>query len=304
MKIISVINYKGGVGKTTIAANLIGELAWRGKKVLAIDLDPQSSLTFSFIKVDTWRRNYAEARTIKKLYDEFIEESSTVALNSLIVKPLTINNMVNGTVDLICSHLALINIDLELATKLGGASPRQVRNNYLKVYSRLRMGLAELSNEEYDYIIIDCPPNFNIVTRNAIVCSDAYLVPAKPDFLSTMGIEELQRHVVELVHDYNEYVSDSTNSQLSSIDPEILGILYTMIQIYGGQPISNQRQYINAIGRLGLPIFDTQIRENKTLFGDAPEYGYPVVIRAVSGDTYEQVRDELEELTTEFMRKV
>lgn len=306
MKIISVINYKGGVGKTTIVANLVSELAWRGNKILAIDLDPQSSLTFSFISVDAWRNNYEANQTIKNWYDEFIDESGAVSLAGLIIQPSRINRVIsqrNGSVDLICSHLALINIDLELATKLGGASPRQFRNNFLKVYSRLKAGLSELEQDQYDYIIIDCPPNFNIVTRNAIVCSDWYLVPAKPDYLSTMGIEQLQRHVLELVTDYNHYVSETGENAWQTISPQILGIIFTMIKIYSGQPISTQRQYINQVGNLHLPIFDTQIRENKTIYGDAPEYGVPVVLQYVTGETYENVQDELEKFTTELIGK-
>ena len=78
MRVVSVINYKGGVGKTTTVANLVSELAWRGSKVLAVDLDPQSSLTFSFVTVDAWRDRYEASQTIKNWYDEFIDESATV----------------------------------------------------------------------------------------------------------------------------------------------------------------------------------------------------------------------------------
>ena len=67
MQIVSVINYKGGVGKTTLTANLAAELAWRGYDVLMIDLDAQASLTFSFIAPDDWQNNYADNRTIKEL---------------------------------------------------------------------------------------------------------------------------------------------------------------------------------------------------------------------------------------------
>ena len=307
MRVVSVINYKGGVGKTTIVANLAAELAFRGKKVLSIDLDPQASLTFSFVTVDEWHNNYEQSRTIKNWYDAFIDETTGFDLPSLIVNPARINNIIRrhgGKVDLICSHLGLINVDLELATRLGGASLRQARNNFLRVYSRFKQGLSAIAEGDYDYILADCPPNFNIVTRNAIVASDYFLVPAKPDYLSTLGIDQLRRHVSELITDYNNYVTQAGVPQWESISPNMLGVLFTMITIYGGQPISTQRQYIREIENLSVPMLTTYIRENKTIYGDAPEYGVPVVIKAVSGETYENVQQELENLTSEFIRIV
>jgi chromosome partitioning protein len=83
VKVISVINYKGGVGKTTITANLAADLASRGKNVLAIDLDPQASLTFSFFKVEDWRERFAVSRTIKNWYDAYIDKDTELSLASL-----------------------------------------------------------------------------------------------------------------------------------------------------------------------------------------------------------------------------
>lgn len=305
MKTISIINYKGGVGKTTLTANLTAELAHRGYKVLAIDLDPQANLTFSFIEVDTWKEKYQKNKTIKKWYDAFIDEDLDVDLNELIIHPNRINKLVTkGKVDIICSHLALINIDLELATRLAGASPRQTRNNFLRVYTRLKHGLESLDDDAYDIVLIDCPPNFNIVTRNALVASDAYMVPAKPDYLSTLGIDQLQKHVEQLIDDYNKYSSESDSDKWASINPTMLGVIFTMVFIRSGNPISAQRNYIRQVERLEIPTFDIMIRDNKTIYADAPEYGVPVVIQSVSGKTYEDVQTELEEMTTEFNRKV
>ncbi|MDY0282703.1 MAG: ParA family protein [Salinivirgaceae bacterium] len=303
MKTISVINYKGGVGKTTITANLAAELAFRGKRILAIDLDPQANLTFSFFTVDEWRKSYEGSKTIKNWYDAFIDKDTDLSLTSLIAHPKRVK-VGKGKLDIICSHLALINVDLDLATRLIGGTERDLRNNFLRVHSRLRHGLESLNDSEYDFILIDCPPNFNIVTKTAIAASDYLLVPTKPDYLSTLGIEQLEKHVGELVKNYNKYVIDCGNKEWEKIGPETLGVLFTMIQIRNQQPISAQQPYIEQIKRLGVPTMNTFIRENKTSYADAPEYGVPVVLQRVSGKTYEAVQSELEELTTEVLGKV
>ena len=305
MLTVSVINYKGGVGKTTITANLAAELAWRGNNVLLIDLDPQASLTFSFLTVDDWERDYAENRTIRNWYYAYIDEDQNLELSSLIVNLRRITQITDGSVDIICSHLNLINIDLELATKLAGASPRQSRNNFLRLHSRLLDGLESADvQEKYDFVIIDCPPNFNVVTKTAIVASDRVLVPAIPDRLSTLGVEELQRHISELVKDFNEYAGQDISPAHSKIDPSIMGIIPTMVQIYAGGPISAQASFLNRVRDSGLPVFDTYIRRNNSKYGNAPQYGVPVVLQSASGGTYLAVRGELEALATEFLRRV
>jgi chromosome partitioning protein len=307
MKIFSVINYKGGVGKTSLTANLGAELAYRGKRVLLIDLDAQASLTFSFFKPDEWNSRFAPDKTIKAWFDAY-ESGQSIPLKNLIATPERIRVHLNkpGRLDLICSHLGLINVDLELATKLGGSSLHQSKRNFISIHRRLAVGLAELARDvEYDVALIDCPPNFNIVTKTAIIASDYILVPTRPDELSTLGIDYLMRSIRELIDDYNDYASLEKGQKEERISPKIIGVVFTMVQEYGTGPISAQRNYIAKVRNdSGLPVFSSYIKRNDTLFADAPLYGVPVVLFRHNNQTYQSVVGGLEEVATEFAKKL
>lgn len=293
MKVVSVINYKGGVGKTTVTANLASEMVRRGIKVLVIDLDPQTNLTFSYMKVEEWSSTYEKEKTIKYWFDSIIDGTRPIpSFKSLIVK--------KSGVDLICSHLGLIDVDIELAAGLSAGTERQHKNNFVKTYSYVKNELKTLETE-YDVVLFDCPPNFSIVTKNALIASDYYIVPAKMDYPSTLGINQLKNHVDSLVKQYNNYVSEENRRA----NPIFLGVIATMIAVRNGDPILAQQTYIQQLKRNKITIFDSTIRENKTIYADAPEYGIPVVCKSVSaGSTYEQVVLELQDLATEFIRKV
>lgn len=303
MHVVSIINYKGGVGKTSLTANLGAELAFRGKRVLLIDLDAQASLTFSFIKPDEWSAQYEASGTIKAWFDAH-DGGAPIGLDSLIATPPRVRQKLqgNGALDIIYSHLGLINVDLELATKLGGASLAQGKRNFISVHRRLADGLAEIEAKNlYDIVLIDCPPNFNIVTKTAIIASSNILVPTRPDELSTLGIDYLMRSIRGLISDYNEYVAVEKSPTDSFIEPAIVGVVFTMIQEYGDQPISAQRSYIARVRRdAGLPVFTSYIKRNDTLFADAPQYGVPVVLTTHNNYSHQSVVDGLEAVTTEF----
>jgi chromosome partitioning protein len=306
MKIVSVINYKGGVGKTSLTANLGAELAWRRKRVLLIDLDAQASLTFSFIQPDEWESDYEDDKTIKAWFDSF-EAGAPIALSSLIETPQRIAQRLvgKGSLDVIYSHLGLINVDLELATKLGGANLAQAKKNFISVHKRLADGLATIAKEnKYDVVLIDCPPNFNIVTKTAIIASDYILVPTRPDELSTLGIDYLMRSIRTLIKDYNDYAKVEEGAKEKTVKPKIVGVVFTMVQEYRG-PMSAQRAYITKVRTdSGLPVFDSYIKRNDTLFADAPQYGVPVVLHGYSNVSHQSVVDGLEEVTTEFCTRL
>lgn len=305
MDIISFINYKGGVGKTTLTANVAAELAFRGRRVLAVDLDPQTNLTFSFIDLETWQELDNAERTIKHWYDEFLDEDEDGSLRNLIIRPQRVNYEIrnmgsDGYVDLISSHLELINVDMELATRYGGNSQRTIRSSFLRLFSRLKNGLEELV-DDYDVVLIDCPPNFNIVTQNAIIASNMYIVPAKADFLSTLGIDQLVRHIDDLTDRYNTYVEEGDNGRWQIINPQLSGVVFTMITIHNGHPIQAQNNYIYQVRRAGYTVFNNFIRNNNTIFSHSPEGGVPVVLNGNLNGVYLDIRNEIENVVTELI---
>ena len=303
MKIISIINYKGGVGKTTVTANLGAELAYRGFRVLLLDLDPQASLTFSFIKPEVWGQEYEEARTIKSWYDSF-SSGTPQPLAELIVPIRHLTPATDGVLDLVPSHLGLINVDLELATELGGPNLKTAKRNYVKVHRRLADGLAEARGLRYHFVLIDCPPNFNVVTKTAIVASDTLLVPARPDYLSTMGIDYLLRSVQQLVSEFNEFAAVDAGAPVAAIDPQILGVLFTMVSIYKKQPIAAAEEFMAQTRKLGVPVFDSYIRGNETIFASAPQYGVPVVATTQTQSPYKEIVLGLQQFVSEFLNRI
>ena len=307
VKIVSVINYKGGVGKTTLTANLAAQLACRGKRILVMDMDAQCSLTFSFVTPDYWEAELGgedgkkNDRTIKRWFDGIVDdEGEVMPLEELVLRDLKVGGRLadsGGCLHLIPSHLGLINIDLELAYLLSGAAPSRLQRRRARVLGQLRSHLNTYATAAgYDYVLIDCPPNFNIVTKNAIVASDQVLIPAKPDYLSTLGIDYLLRSLRSLVEEFNE------DSRSEAIEPRILGVIFTMIQFLRGRPIGVQRQYMRT-DSIAVPIFRSTIRENKTMFGDAPEDGIPVVLERPAHEPYTTIVREMESLTVEFLKR-
>jgi chromosome partitioning protein len=303
MQIVSVINYKGGVGKTTVTANLAAFLACQGKKVLLLDMDSQASLTFSFVEVEYWKQNLQNEKTIKQWFDCIIEGKEIPVFDSsdMIVEPARVKpyfTQASGKVGLIASHLDLINIDLELAALLRGTSLTQAKKQHVKVHGHLRKALKSIPDVQYDIVLIDCPPNFNIVTKNALIASDYIIVPAKPDYLSTLGIDYLQRSVTQLTEEYNEYVDGLPGED--KIHPNYLGVIFTMVAEYGSRPQQILRQYINETKRsVDIPVFEKYLLHYNSFYAVAPEQSIPVFLQG-----NDRVVSNLKEIGVEFLDRI
>ena len=304
MHVVSVMNYKGGVGKTTLTANLAAEIANGGYRVLMIDLDPQANLTFSFYTVDDWTNELRETRTIKRWYDGDMPGRG-VALDELVLTPERVNDRVkerSGQLDLIASHLGLIDIDLELASKLGGTTLAESKRKFLQVHGCLAAALQAPAFRDYDVILIDCAPNFGLVTKTAIVASDYVLVPAKPDYLSTLGIGYLAGSVHKLADEFNAYVAHGASGGLRAIDPKFAGVAFTMTQIQAGKPILLQRAQMSEVQEVGvMPIFKSSVRNSPRYFAEAGPSGVPAIL---SGPVNDPVSAELRALTEEFVTAI
>lgn len=162
-QIIAIVNQKGGVAKTTTTLNLAYTLLENGKKVLVVDLDPQSNLSMSLgitmpsdLKI-----------TICDLMTSILEEKQLSVNNFYISRP-------NGP-DLIPSNILLSIVEMNLVNALS-------RENILK-------SVLEGYREHYDFIIIDCMPSLGMLTINALAACDSVIIPATPQYLSAKGLE-------------------------------------------------------------------------------------------------------------------
>lgn len=161
MKIISLVNHKGGVGKTTSAVNLAAALALKGKKVLLIDLDSQASATVHMgVDPDSLSQTVTDVMIEDTTAEEVILAAKTPGLH------------------LLPADESLAQANVILAPEVGRES-------------RLKHRLQNLNNR-YDFAFIDCPPSLSLLTINAIVASQYTLIPVSPDFLSLKGLAQLQ----------------------------------------------------------------------------------------------------------------
>lgn len=299
MQTISVINYKGGVGKTSIVANLAAGFAQKGYKVLVIDLDPQASLTFSFINVREWERKYKDNCTIKNWYDAYLNQKRML-LESIFIRDLEVNKQIEQSITLVSSHTDLFKVEIELAQRLIGKNKRMQAKNKLEVLDLLAKEIQGLQ-KVFDIVLLDCPPSFEIFTQSAVVASDYYLVPTRLDYLSELGGMTLNGHIEKLLEEMNGQIS-LFNLLYHPIKVVFLGTIATMVQTKNAELIGINKQYSNSIKGNKLKCFATTIRFNQTAMGE--EHRIPIILRKGLDSSEKKLAEEFQALLDEVIQRM
>lgn len=270
--VISTINLKGGVAKTTTTVALAETFsANMGKRVLVIDLDPQTNATLMLIGEEKWFDLNGKEHTLARLFKDALDpDNRTFDLDETLQKGVS---DVGGarTIDLLPSSLDLIDVQDKLASapvgKFYAANPVELLRRAVK--SRI---------DDYDIVMVDCPPNLGIITLNGLRISDGYIIPTIPDHLSTYGIPQ----IVTRIKDFSDAISES-------IEP--VGIVATKYQ-------ANSTVHNNVLRQLrddeNLPVvMDTIIRQANQVAAAAEFLTYSRTLKQKYGTELANQYDEL-----------
>lgn len=272
--VISLLNMKGGVGKTTVAVNLAAYLARDyEKRVLLVDLDPQTNASLSVMSEKAWAKwadehgTMADILEIDRRHKKSADDRSK--LDRCIIKDILPD--IPG-LDLVPSHLKLTFLDLDLASRPGRE----------RIFARKLKKVLD----QYDVIICDCPPNLQTATQNALYASDWFLVPMQPDFLSSVGLD--------LLLDRLNYLKEELQFHI-----KCLGIVFTRVRRSIRFHEETMGELPEKRGHKRLYFFDAYIPENIKL-SEAPMESKPIALHDNSATGAEAFR----ELTAEVAARL
>jgi chromosome partitioning protein len=288
---VSFINFKGGVGKTTITIEMGASLAHKfNEKVLIIDLDPQTNASFSLMKETDWQTHVNNNGSLLNFFEKALSRQPFDLKDCIVKTPVKYDGKLDK-LDLLPSHIDLFGIDLRLATHFGP--------NALDARTLLKQALQSVAND-YTYILIDCPPNLYLCTQNALFASEYYLIVALPEFLSTLGIATIQGAISNIFAEANRTLA-SAGVTSTLPEPKLLGILFNRLRYLSGGT-SNEEGIISMISKkYGDLVFKTKVPQS-TKLAERPEIKIPISISGYAADREYETR--LEKCAEEFYERL
>jgi chromosome partitioning protein len=285
--VVSFINFKGGVGKTTLCVETAAALAGPrfGERVLVIDLDPQTNATFTLMTETAWENQAAEHGTLRDFFEQCLAEETPD------LRPLIVRQPVRGTsaldkLDLVPSHIELFGMDLRLATKYG--------HENLRAKSFLRSAIGTIK-DDYDWVFIDCPPNLYLATQNGLFASDHYLIIALAEYLSTLGIAHIQHSIEQIFAEANRTLAGFGAPSVSAPPPA--GIIFNRVRTLGGGTHSQEDIIQRIESRYPGMVFQTKVPQSDKI----PQRAETKIPIAVSGYAADRPYEErLSDLAGEF----
>lgn len=310
-QVVSMINWKGGVGKTTLTLHLAAGLAGRhSKRVLLVDLDAQCNLSFLSIGASSYIAHaYTNnGPTLKNVFDDYFSHKSSTAADVILNKQVRARaGRVYTQVGMILSHQELTLLDLKLAReKRSGRDHREETKFEIEKLSIIK-NLIDSVADEYDFVLLDCPPNVNLVTQNAFFASHYYVVPAIPDFLSTVGISLIKQYMEQFNSDYTS-MWDYAGLPGTYVDTTFGGIIFNMVDEYGGGPKDGHKQIMRSTtSQLGkTSVFKNYVTDGDGISAAAqmnlPVYAYSDLPRA--HQNAEKQAGYLERVVDEFISRI
>jgi chromosome partitioning protein len=311
-KTISFINYKGGVGKTTTTYHIGCSLAQHHtKKVLLVDIDAQTNLTFLCAAPEKWEEFKRRAGTIATMYKRFLDRKALDTKRFIWRTPIEFE--IYGrrhripNLDLIPCDVDLLGEDLG-GGQLMGTFPslealKRQASEYLRERKFLQNALREVE-DDYHYILIDCPPNLYLMTQNALVASDWYVITAIPDHLSTIGLTILDRKVNKIGELIDSAQTLAGESERPAKVAGFGGIIFVKIRI-GGSLVTNT--HFDRMQRVSSMFGNNACFSTYTTeligFSEAAENNLPVWMHASPNAKRAARKHEYEQITEEFLRR-
>ena len=308
-KVISFINYKGGVGKTTTTYHIGCCLAEEhGKKVLMVDIDPQNNLTFLCAPVEQWEKFKHRAGTIASMYRRFQSKKALDTKRFTWRTPIKVGRSRRiENLDLIPCDVDLLGEDIG-GGSIGGTFPtmvalRRQAQAFIRERQFLKRAFAEVENK-YDYILIDCPPNLYLMTQNAIVASDWYVITAIPDHLSTIGLAILRDKVNKIGKMMESAHTFCGDSSPASCVAKLGGVIFVKVRI-GGSLITNTHESMmtQVKNLLGEQMCFHHHTTELIGYGEAAEHSVPVWHHDSTNARRAANKREYNKITEEFLRR-